>query len=222
LIEGLGAVLETPLGRIGGERRLADIGPADRLSELSFDFRLGEVGNRAKLRAIGRLVVDHLDSSDPLRPWAARLADGAVDLELAGHLTGSIDLVLRLRDADGGQRFVVADYKTNRLTPRGQVPSPDDYAPGRMVVAMEEHDYPLQALLYTVALHRYLRWRLKPYDPASHLGGAAYLFVRGMTGADVATSDHRPHGVLDWSIPASLVVELSSLLDGRPARGGRR
>ena len=222
LIEGLGAVLETPLGRIGGERRLADIGPADRLSELSFDFRLGDVGNRAKLRAIGRLVVDHLDSSDPLRPWAARLADGAVDLELAGHLTGSIDLVLRLRDADGGQRFVVADYKTNRLTPRGQVPSPDDYAPGRMVVAMEEHDYPLQALLYTVALHRYLRWRLTPYDPASHLGGAAYLFVRGMTGADVATSDQRPHGVLDWSIPASLVVELSSLLDGRPARGGRR
>ena len=41
--------------------------------------------------------------------------------------------------------------------------------------------YPLQALLYTVALHRYLRWRLPGYDPDAHLGGVLYLFVRGMS-----------------------------------------
>ena len=56
---------------------------------------------------------------------------------------------------------------------------------------MVEHDYPLQALLYSVALHRYLRWRLPGYRPADHLGGVAYLFVRGMTGPDVAR-ERRP------------------------------
>ena len=48
---------------------------------------------------------------------------------------------------------------------------------------MERAHYGLQALLYTAALHRYLRWRLPGYDPARHLAGVLYLFVRGMTGA---------------------------------------
>ncbi len=38
---------------------------------------------------------------------------------------------------------------------------------------MQRAHYPLQALLYLVALHRYLRWRLPGYDPAAHLGGVA-------------------------------------------------
>ena len=86
---------------------------------------------------------------------------------------------------------MVADYKTNALTPRGSAPVADDYHPTRMVEAMVEHDYPLQALLYSVALHRYLRWRVPGYRPADHLGGVAYLFVRGMTGPDVAR-ERRP------------------------------
>jgi exodeoxyribonuclease V beta subunit len=64
-----------------------------------------------------------------------------------------------------------------------------------------------------VALHRYLRWRLSGYDPARHLGGAAYLFVRGMTGPDVATIDGRPCGVFAWHPPVEFVTELSDLLD---------
>ena len=47
---------------------------------------------------------------------------------------------------------------------------------------MIDAHYPLQALLYGVALHRFLRWRLPDYDPERHLGGALYLFVRGMCG----------------------------------------
>ena len=51
---------------------------------------------------------------------------------------------------------MVADYKTNDLSLRGTRPQADDYRPERMAEAMIEHDYPLQALLYSVALHRYL------------------------------------------------------------------
>ena len=47
---------------------------------------------------------------------------------------------------------------------------------------MERAHYPLQALLYLAALHRYLRGRLPDYDADRHLAGVLYLFLRGMTG----------------------------------------
>ena len=56
---------------------------------------------------------------------------------------------------------------------------------------MVEAHYPLQALLYAVALHRYLRWRQPGYDPAQHLGGVLYLFLRGMSGPGVARRRRR-------------------------------
>ena len=123
--------------------------------------------------------------------------------------------MLRHRDPDGTARYAVVDYKTNRLHARGEPVVVGDYARVPLAEAMAEHHYPLQALLYAVALHRYLRWRLPGYDPARHLGGAGYLFLRGMTGAHVPVgADGRPDGVFDWAIPPQLVVELSDLLDG--------
>jgi exodeoxyribonuclease V beta subunit len=111
----------------------------------------------------------------------------------------------------------VADYKTNALHPRGVAVRPDDYGPTRLAEAMAEHDYPLQALLYSVALHRFLRWRLAgAYRPEDHLGGIAYLFLRGMTGPE-AVADGVVRGVYGWDLPSALVVELSDLLDGQPA-----
>jgi exodeoxyribonuclease V beta subunit len=62
--------------------------------------------------------------------------------------------------------------------------------------------YVLQALLYTVALHRYLRWRLPGYDPDRHLGGVYYLFVRGA-----------PEGVFAWQPSGALVTALSDVLE---------
>ena len=47
---------------------------------------------------------------------------------------------------------------------------------------MATSSYPLQAMLYCVALHRFLRWRQPGYDPEQHLGGVLYLYVRGMCG----------------------------------------
>jgi exodeoxyribonuclease V beta subunit len=73
--------------------------------------------------------------------------------------------------------------------------------------------YPLQALLYQVALHRYLRWRLTGYDPERHLGGVLYLFVRGMSAVELSETDGQPCGVWSWQPPASLVESLSTLFD---------
>ena len=218
LVEGLLAALETPLGPVTGGCTLAEVGRADRLCELSFELPLATSGRRTNVVAIGRLVGKHLEPEDPLAPWAAALGSGSLDIELGGHLTGSIDLILRV-GTPTEPRFVVADYKSNQLTRPGRAPHPDDYRPDRLAVAMAEHDYPLQALLYSVALHRYLRCRMASYEPGRHLGGVAYLFVRGMTGRSVATTDGLPHGVFPWRLPAALVTDLSDLLDGVLAPG---
>ena len=61
-----------------------------------------------------------------------------------------------------------------------------------MTEAMLHSHYPLQALLYSVVLHRYLRWRLPGYDPERHLGGILYLYVRGMCGPETPVVDGQP------------------------------
>lgn len=219
LAAGLRRTIATPLGPLFGGMPLAGLDRTDRLDELAFDLRLGRHGRHPTVADIGRVVRAHLDAAHPLAPWAASLAAGAIDVGLAGYLTGSIDLVARVADGDGPGRFVVADYKTNRLTRPGADQQPGDYGPDALTSAMVEHQYPLQALLYGVALHRYLRWKLGGPTHDSPVAGAAYLFVRGMTGAEVALTDGQPHGVFTWAFPPGLLDELSQLLAGAPDRG---
>ena len=218
LVAGLCDAIRAPLGSALGGRSLADIGPGDRRNELTFDLRLGAHDAVPTLRGFAEVVLDHLPDDDPLAPWAGALA-AAGDVRLAGHLTGSIDLVTRVGPA-GAQRYVVADYKTNQLTPWGATPARNDYDRPGLVRAMAAHHYPLQALLYSVALHRYLSWRLDGYDPERHLGGAAYLFVRGMTPGGPVLGDGASLGVFSWGVPPALVLDLSALLAG--ASGGAR
>ena len=78
---------------------------------------------------------------------------------------------------------------------------------------MTHAHYRLQALLYVVALHRYLRWRLPGYSAARNLAGALYLFVRGMTGPDTPVVDGAPCGVFTWQPSPALVEALSDVLD---------
>ncbi|MGB8391311.1 exodeoxyribonuclease V subunit beta, partial [Mycobacterium sp.] len=172
---------DTPLGPLTGGVTLRQIGVRDRLRELDFEIPLagGELRGaapRVSVSDVGELLRLHLPTGDPLRPYADRLmAAGLGGQSLRGYLAGSIDVVLRLP----GQRYLVVDYKTNHL---GDTAA--DYSFARLTEAMLHSDYPLQALLYTVVLHRFLRWRVAGYQPARHLGGVLYLFVRGMCGVD--------------------------------------
>ncbi|MFW2380529.1 MAG: 3'-5' exonuclease, partial [Acidimicrobiales bacterium] len=216
LAAGLIAAIETPLGPLFDGRTLRDFGPDDVLDEMSFEIPLApetSEGRRPTGVHIGRLIQTHLGPDHVLRAWADELADGAITVELAGHLTGAIDGIFRVRSADRPDRFVVVDYKTNRLGTYGEPLELDDYTEAKMAIAMAQHDYPLQALLYAVAVHRYLRWRLgDAYEPETNLGGAAYLFVRGMVGQSTPLSGTAPHGVFSLDLPPALVVQLSDLL----------
>jgi exodeoxyribonuclease V beta subunit len=72
----------------------------------------------------------------------------------------------------------VLDYKSNYL-------GGDDaaYTAQALDAAMAQHRYEVQAALYMLALHRLLRARLgSAYDPLQQLGGAVYLFLRGIDG----------------------------------------
>jgi len=215
LTVGIRAALDTPLGSAFAGRSLSQVSRVDRLDELDFELPLGMgLDHRVATRAIGRLVEARLDPTDPIRPWAGRLAGGLIDLELGGYLTGSIDLVLRVPGPDGAPRFSVVDYKTNRVSPPGSPVALADFRPDALPAAMIHHQYPLQALLYSVALHRYLRWRLGDYDPDRHLGPVGYLFLRGMVGPSTPAPDGCPHGVFTWQLPDGLVADLSRLLGG--------
>ena len=219
LADALVPVARTPLGPLAAGRSLADLAPSDRLAELDFELPLagGDTpGADVRLGDLVPLLRRHLPPGDPLAAYPDRLAPLQAQ-PLRGYLTGSIDAVLRLRDPE---RYAVVDYKTNWLGPIGpDGPEPllaAHYTPERIAAAMMDAHYPLQALLYSAALHRFLRWRLGRaggYDPERHLGGVLYLFLRGMCGPDGPVVGDVPCGVFSWRPPAALVTELSDLLD---------
>ncbi|WP_246210365.1 3'-5' exonuclease [Nocardioides piscis] len=221
LADALVEVCSSPLGPLAGDRTLLEIGLPDRLRELDFELPLAggdDVSypvHKVRLGDLAPLLRRHLPDSDPVRTYADGL-DADADLAaqpLLGYLTGSIDVVLRV-DVDGAQRFVTVDYKTNWLGDLDAPLTSHDYRPAVLDEAMASSDYPLQALLYTVVLHRFLRWRLPGYDPAVHLGGVLYLYLRGMCGPDTPRDDGAPCGIFAWRPPVALVEDLSALLDG--------
>jgi exodeoxyribonuclease V beta subunit len=222
LVRAIAATVRTPLGDPFGDVALSSIERAHRLDELEFELPLATAGRGADDRGatvdtagVGAVLLRHLPSEDPLRPWAERVVDGTIRVEVGGFLTGSIDLVLRTpADVPGGHRYSVVDYKTNRLGSWAEPDRISNYRPDLLAAAMAHHHYPLQAALYSVALHRYLRWRLPSYRPEQHLGPVGYLFVRGMVGDVTPVAGGRRYGVFDWSVPSAAVVELSELLDG--------
>ncbi|WP_433303242.1 UvrD-helicase domain-containing protein [Actinoplanes sp. CA-030573] len=208
--------LHTPLGPLAAGRSLAGFDRGDRLDELEFELPL-HGGDRpatteaATLSAVGDGLARHLGPGDPLAAYAGRLRSPELGVQpLRGYLTGSIDAVLRLP----GPRYVIVDYKSNWLGPYDEPLTAHHYRPAALGPAMMAAHYPLQALLYAVALHRYLRWRQPGYDPSAHLGGVLYLFLRGMCGPATPAPGGVPHGVFGWRPPAALVTDLSDLLDG--------
>jgi exodeoxyribonuclease V beta subunit len=208
-LAGVRSAIETPLGPELGGIRLRDVARADRLDELGFELPLAggdDPSGRVALDAIAALLRTHLPAGDPLASYAERLEDPILRPELRGYLTGILDLVVRL-PSPPTPRFAVLDYKTNRLAAPDETLTAWHYRPEALAAEMRRAHYGLQALLYTAALHRYLRWRLPGYDPERHLAGVGYLFLRGMTGPPGS-------GVFAWRPPGALVEALSNVLDG--------
>jgi exodeoxyribonuclease V beta subunit len=215
LLEGLEQLRLTPLGGPLGPFRLADLPRQQRLNEMNFDLPLAVTAGLVRASGLARVFREHpggLFGS----AYAAQL--GQLEVASRGFLTGSIDLVFRC-----GERWWVADWKSNWLGERdaqGQplACGPAHYGQAAMVELMAANHYPLQAHLYLVALHRYLRWRLPGYEPQRHLGGYAYVFLRGAPGPlEVEQNDPSVPGMLVEQPPLQRLLALDTLLrEGQP------
>ncbi len=158
-------VLDTDLD--GSGLTLASLQAARRLPELGFTFPVAGL-DVPRLRAV--LADPAFGLPAPLREAAARLEFDS----LKGFLKGFIDLCFEHQG-----RWYIADYKSNWLGPDASY-----YEGERLLQALAGEHYYLQYLIYLVALRRFLRRRLADFDD-SQLGGAYYLFLRGMPQAGV-------------------------------------
>ena len=157
LARRLQVVLDTSLGADRGPGpRLGDLTGADLRAEMEFYFAL-DGASMAALRA-----ACHAHGEPDLVP--------AQDRKLAGLMNGKIDLVFQHEG-----RFHVLDYKGNFLGTRVE-----DYSGQALAARMDAKDYRFQALLYTVALDRYLSQRLPGYQRSDNLGDCFYVFVRAL------------------------------------------
>ncbi|MFC6840608.1 exodeoxyribonuclease V subunit beta [Xanthomonas theicola] len=164
---------------------LAAVPEPQRRNEMEFHFAMRPTRVDALLALLHRFGL-----------VGARQAFGARQ-RLEGLMTGLIDLTYR---HDG--RWYLLDYKSNRLP---------GYDPAALARAMAHSEYDLQALIYTVALHRWLRLRLGAgYDYARDVGGVRYLFCRGLD----ATRSPSP-GMHAWRFDPALVDGVDALFAGR-------
>ncbi len=153
----LAQVLHTPLPPVG----VALDGLQQVLPEMEFWMPT----RRLPAATLDALCQQHLLDGRPRPPLGER--------QLHGLLMGFADLVF-----EHAGRYWVLDYKSNALGD-----SDAHYHADALAAAMAEHRYDVQAALYLLALHRLLRQRLGPaYQPARQLGGAVYLFLRGVGG----------------------------------------
>ncbi|AFJ02288.1 Exodeoxyribonuclease V beta chain [Methylophaga frappieri] len=157
----LQSVVLTPLSPVS-HLTLASIPTTKRLDEMAFYFPVNAL-------TVGRLkaaLMPHANAMPILKPVLAQLNFKM----LQGFMKGFIDLVF---ESEG--QFYIVDYKSNFLGNH-----PNQYQQAALEEAMITHHYPLQYLIYSLALHRYLKTRISRYDPDQHFGGVYYLFIRGM------------------------------------------
>ncbi|TDT37768.1 DNA helicase/exodeoxyribonuclease V beta subunit [Halospina denitrificans] len=155
LAKWLREILQTPLA---SGARLADLTSQNTLRETAFYFPMNSQQARGRL---ARILARHRNDADVI------LAEPPT---LKGMLHGFVDLIYQWQG-----RFYVVDYKSSFLGDRLS-----DYREPQLTDSIRRSYYDLQYLLYSLALHRYLRTRLPDYDPKQHLGGVEYLYLRGM------------------------------------------
>lgn len=190
--------LHRPIALTNAKISLSDIPPHRRRVEVEFLIRCGSFrGSRAlggtellpfRCRELAQIILKHSQDPDLLR-YAQRLQQRNFD-DLHGFVNGYIDLCF-----ESGGRYFVLDYKSNLLAGRRESFKSENLWPQAM-----EHDYPLQALLYLVAMHRRLDQRLANYRIQEQLGDAILLFLRGF--------DDEGRGVMTVKMEAPLILAL--------------
>jgi len=140
----------------GNSFSLSQIDRSKRITEMPFYLR-ADCGEPSLIRDI---IEQHEGFTVSIRPESFH-----------GFLQGFIDLLFEYEN-----KWFVLDWKSNHL---GN--STDQYSFESLTEAMEENEYRLQYILYIVAVTKYLSNTLESFDYDTHIGGAYYVFLRGVT-----------------------------------------
>jgi len=161
------------------------------VGHLKTDQHWPEMAFSMKVSALDSAWLDHLIATQVL---IGQPRQAMQPRQLEGMLTGFMDLVLEFEG-----RYYVLDYKSSVL-------GPDDaaYTPEAMRKKILEERYELQYVLYLLALHRHLKSRLPGYRYEEHVGGAVYVFLRGLMAESQGLHVERP--------PAELIDALDRML----------
>ncbi len=111
--------------------------------------------------------------------------------EIEGFLKGFVDLTFEYQG-----KYYIVDYKTNHLG--------NDYSlynSESLQQSIIDHDYDLQYIIYSAALHKYLNQTMPDYSYETHFGGVYYLYLRGIDGSGTS-------GVFYDMPPQTLLEEL--------------
>lgn len=180
-------------------RRLRDVPPEQRFAEMEF------------------LVHMHAALTPELLAQALALLDPKYAVpafsheKLTGFMTGFVDLAMAV---DG--RYWVVDWKSNAIAS-----TPEGFTQEAMDREMTRHHYRLQYLIYLVALRRLLKARLGPHFRPDMVGGAIYVFVRGVRAGQTTVSN--PQGIVRDEVKPEVLEMLDEIFSrGVPAKLMRR
>jgi len=164
IFDWLNSCLNTPLIN---DFCLADLQAQQTLREAEFYFPMPNL----KVRQVAKVLQQYRQHLQKIKGWSALSISMADIPELSGMMHGFIDLIF---EHDG--KYYVGDYKSTHL---GN--SSSDYKIEKLHENNQQHLYDLQYLLYSLALHKYLKQQLGDYSFDTHFGGVFYLYLRGMS-----------------------------------------
>lgn len=205
-------VIETPLGGF----KLQDLSDKNCVKEMEFLLSMpntissGFYSTAASNQTLNGLINDFYKRKDPQMLEYVKEAQVSF-ADVKGLMTGFIDL-LAIHEG----RFYVIDYKSNHLGDE-----PEAYSYEAMKKAVAAHRYDVQYLIYTVAVHRFLKKVYGSKYSYDMIGGVRYLFLRGMSGSsglgakgtDKEANTYAP-GVFGLRLPEDLINELDAYFGG--------
>lgn len=143
--------------------RLSGLQPGSWVQEMEFYFPLKSIDPELLLGFFNKYGI-----KAPVN--LERMSEMLNFQSVKGMLLGFIDLLFC---HDG--KYYILDWKSNHLGNQ-----PENYTPDNLARDMERKLYPLQYLIYTVAVNRYLQRRIPDYKYETHFGGVLYLYLRGI------------------------------------------
>ena len=165
-----------------------------RLSELPFCFQSADFSGN--------------DLNKIVKAFSSEFAKDGIQFALLSddrirtYLNGVIDLIF-----EHNGRFYVLDWKSNHLGNTSE-----NYSTANIMQEMNKHGYHWQYLLYTIALHRFLKNNIQDYDYDKHIGGVLYLFIRGIR-PDWKNIDGSPTGVFYRKPSKALITSLDQVFN---------